>query len=103
MVIVLVQFPRGPRSRADAIAQAQRSAPTYRDLAGKGLIRKHYLNGPTGGGGVYLWRTRADAEAWYTDEWKTSMTQRFGVEPIVTWYDNPVIVDNILGTTEVTE
>ena len=37
------------------------SAPTF--LGKKGLIRKYYLNGDEGGGGVYLWESKEAAEA----------------------------------------
>ena len=100
MVIVIVQIPIAPRARDEAIAQARKSAPTYQALGARGLVRKHYLNGPGGGGGVYLWRTRADAEAWYTPEWRAQMRERFGAEPTLSWYDNLVTVDNLAGTVE---
>ena len=80
MVVVIVQIPIAPRARDEAIAQARKSAPTYQALGARGLVRKHYLNGSDGGGGVYFWRTRADAEAWYTPEWRAQMRERFGAE-----------------------
>ena len=47
------------------------SAPKYRGM--KGLVRKYYLFDEKSriGGGVYLWKSRADAEAVYTPQWKT--------------------------------
>ena len=50
--IVVVQFPLNKRTEEQAIAGGTSTAPTYRGLAGKGLIRKDYLNGDTGTGGV---------------------------------------------------
>ena len=38
---------------------ATSTAPIYRGLAAKGLIRKDYLNGDAGAVGVYLWESRA--------------------------------------------
>ena len=61
--IVVVQFDLPKRSEEQAIKGGTASAPAYRDLGGKGLIRKDYLNGETGTGGVYLWENRATAEA----------------------------------------
>jgi len=49
MIIAVVQIPMPRRPRADAIAAQTKSAPTFRALAGKGLLRKDYLNGDTGG------------------------------------------------------
>ncbi|MBL8384214.1 MAG: monooxygenase [Burkholderiales bacterium] len=101
MIVAIVQIPIAPRPREEAVRQATASAPTYRDLGGRGLLRKHYLNGAAGGGGVYLWRTRADAEAWYTDAWRKAMTDRFGAAPVVTYYESLVTVDNVTGETVV--
>ena len=53
--IVVVQFDLPKRTEEQAIKGSTGTAPIYRDLAKKGLIRKDYLNGETGTGGVYLW------------------------------------------------
>ncbi|PSM17385.1 MULTISPECIES: monooxygenase [Nitratireductor] len=99
LTIAIVQIPLSGRSRQAAIASALKSAPTYRALAPKGLVRKDYLNGPAGGGGVYTWRSRSEAEAWYDGAWKARMTELFGVEPVVTYYECAVTVDNLSGET----
>ena len=49
---------RSPSGRKNRFAGGTSTAPTYRGLAEKGLIRKDYLNGDTGTGGVYLWESR---------------------------------------------
>ena len=97
--IVVVQFDLPKRSEEQAIKGGTASAPIYRNLAAKGLIRKDYLNGETGTGGVYLWESRQAAEAWYTEERIAELTQRFGARPRLTWYDTHVTVDNIKGET----
>ncbi len=99
--IVIVQFDLPKRPTDQAINGGLGSAPTYRGLEGKGLLRKDYLNGDKGTGGVYLWESREAAEAWYTPELVASLTERFGVEPRLTWYDTHVTVDNIAGETRV--
>lgn len=53
--------------------------------------------------GVYLWDSRASAEAWFTDERVTELTKRFGAKPRLTWYDTHVTVDNVKGETRVNE
>ena len=73
------------------------TAPIYRSLAAKGLIRKDYINGDAGTGGVYLWESRASAEAWFTEERMVD----FGVRPRLTWYDTHVTVDNLKSETRV--
>lgn len=99
--IVVVQFDLPKRSEEQAIKGGTASAPTYRNLANKGLIRKDYLNGETGGGGVYLWESRQAAEAWFTDAKLAELTERFGVRPRLTWYDTHVTVDNLKGETRI--
>jgi hypothetical protein len=99
--IVVVQFDLPKRTEEQAIKGGASTAPTYRGLAAKGLIRKDYLNGDKGTGGVYLWDSRASAEAWFTEERVAELTKRFGVKPLLTWYDTHVTVDNLKGETRV--
>src|SRR5438045_19492 len=68
------------------------SAPKYQKLPG--LVRKYYLYGEGQGGGVYLWKSRADAEKVYTAEWRRMIADRYGAEPEITFFSTPVIVDN---------
>lgn len=103
MIIAVVQIPMPKRPRHAAIAAQTKSAPTFRALADKGLLRKDYLNGEAGGGGVYTWESRAAAEAWYTPEWFDKAEKTFGVRPIVTYYETYVTVDNVKGETVVRE
>ena len=65
----------------------------------QGLIRKYYLRSEDGrrAGGVYLWETRAAAEAVYNGEWKARVKTLYGSEPEISWFDTPVIVDNEAG------
>ena len=95
MFIAIVQIPIGRRSKEAAIAEGKSSAPRFFGV--KGLIRKYYLNGDAGGGGVYLWDSKEAAEAWYNDDWWRRMEQAFGVRPTLTYYDNHVIADNVAG------
>jgi len=70
------------------------SAPKYRGL--KGLVRKYYLFDETQriGGGVYLWKSRADAEAVYTPQWKAYIAERYGTPPDIRYFETSVVVDN---------
>ena len=73
------------------------TAPKYRDV--QGLIRKNYLLSEDGRtvGGVYLWKSREDAEQLYTDEWRKFVRDKYEAEPKVEYYFSPVIVDNLTG------
>ena len=68
MIIALVQFRLpAPMTVAQAREVFASTAPRYRDLPG--LIRKHYVLTEDGrtAGGIYLWKTRADAERQYDE------------------------------------
>src|SRR6516165_2211361 len=97
--IVIVQFDLPTRTEEQAIKGGTGTAPTYRHLATKGLIRKDYLNGDARTVGVYLWEDRRAAEAWFTDAKIAELTERFGARPRLTWYDTHVTVDNVRGET----
>ena len=53
------------------------------------------------GGGVYLWESRAAAEAWFNDEWWGWIEERFGARPTLTYFDHYVTVDNAAGEIRV--
>jgi len=98
MITAFVQFKLPhPISREKAQETFLGTAPKYREV--EGLIRKYYLLSEDGGtaGGVYLWKSRGDAERLYTDEWKRFIAEKYGAEPSVTYFDSPVIVDNLVG------
>lgn len=98
MITALVQFklPQ-PVSREKAQELFSASAPMYRQVPG--LIRKYYVLSQDGAtaGGVYLWRSQGDAEKLYSDAWRKSLKERYGSEPSVTYFESPVIVDNVVG------
>jgi hypothetical protein len=94
VIVAIVRFPLSPSMSADDVrASFESSAPTYQKLPG--LLRKHYLRAEDGstGGGVYLWESRAAAEAVYDDAWRQRLTERFGAAPIVEYFESPVTVD----------
>lgn len=99
MIVTIVTF-RLPRTwtPAEAAAVFESTAPKY--LRKPGLIRKHYYLSEHGdrAGGIYLWKSRADADACYTEEWKAMVTAKYGVPPEVLYASMPVSVDNITET-----
>jgi hypothetical protein len=76
------------------------SAPKYRALPG--LLRKYYIydKDTHTGGGCYLWESRAAAEKFYDAEWRQFITDRYGSAPKLSYFETPVIVDNVTGQTE---
>lgn len=92
--IVTFKLPSGTDGKK-AAELFRGSAPKYRGMPG--LIRKYYLfDAATGtGGGAYLWRSRAAAEAVYTAEWQAYMAERYGSRPEIRYFETPVVVDNL--------
>ena len=83
MVTVIVQFQVGD-TKVEALKEAfAASVPKFQQVPG--LIRKYYLLSDDGetAGGVYLWKSRADAEALYTHEWKQMLEEKYGSEPVL--------------------
>ena len=101
MITALVQFKlRQPLTRVKAQEIFVGTAPKYREVSG--LIRKYYLLSEDGGtvGGVYLWRSKKDAEGLYTKEWRDYARDKYGASPSVIYFECPVVVDNL--TNEIT-
>lgn len=79
MHIVISIFERPVAlSNQDLIEKFRQSAPIYRDL--EGLVSKHYLMGvnENNAGGVYVFKDRTAAEAWFTPEKIAWAEERFG-------------------------
>jgi hypothetical protein len=96
MITTIVQFTLAqPMTRDEARKVFQSTAPKYRGLPG--LVRKYYIVADDGrtAGGVYLWNSRADAQAVYTDEWRAFVTGKYGSPPSLSWFETPVVVDNL--------
>ena len=98
MITTIVEFKLPePMSEEQAKAVFLSTAPKYRDM--HGLIRKYYWVAPDGktAGGIYLWKSRDDADAVYTDDWKAFVTEKYGSPPSLTFLHSPVVVDNAIG------
>jgi hypothetical protein len=103
MIVAIVTF-KLPRawSVEEASNVFRTTAPKY--LNKPGLIRKHYFVSENGdrAGGIYLWRSRSDADACYTAEWKAMVTEKYGVPPDIAYMTAPVTVDNEKQAIEAT-
>lgn len=101
MIISVVQIKMPPHlTRKQAVELFKVSARRY--IGVPGLIRKHYLINDEGEtGGVFLWRSFAQAEAAFADpSWRKLIKDRYGTEPKITYYDAPVTVDNLIGQVQ---
>jgi hypothetical protein len=97
MIVALVRFVLpSTTDKNTATRLFASSAESFRAVPG--LLRKYYVLGEDcTGGGCYLWRSREDAESFYTVEWRRGLRARFGSEPSVEYFDAPVVVDNVSG------
>jgi hypothetical protein len=96
MIIAITGFALSkPITPEEARSIFLSTAPTYQGVPG--LFKKHYLLSEDGltAGGVYLWNSRAEAEAMYTEAWRAFVRGKYGTEPRVTYFDSPVTVDNV--------
>ena len=96
MITVFTTFtlPK-PITREEARSIFLSTAPKYRGV--KGLLRKIYVLSEDGGtaGGVYLWNSRPEAEAMYIESWRSFVREKYGTDPTVTYFESPVVVDNV--------
>ncbi|WP_420966633.1 monooxygenase [Bradyrhizobium sp. B120] len=84
-----------PITREEARSIFLSTAPLYRDVPG--LFRKTYVLSEDGmtAGGIYFWNSRGEAEALYTDAWRARAREKYGADPTVTYFESPVVVDNV--------
>jgi hypothetical protein len=101
MITVIVRFKVPKDLTLEQARQgAEASAPSFRNLPG--LVRKYYINDMNGtGGGVYLWESRAQAEAFYNEAFRQRIRDRFGCDPEISYFETPVVIDETLGEVQV--
>ena len=101
MIIAIGTFKLPQRLTVEeAGAVFKSTAPRY--LGKPGLIRKHYYVSESGdrAGGIYLWKSKADAEACYTSEWKAQVADKYGAPPEIVYVNAPVSIDNLKQAIE---
>ena len=101
MIVSIVTFRLPQRWSVEQAAEVFKStAPKY--LGKQGLVRKHYYITESGdrAGGIYFWRSRADADACYTPEWKAMVSEKYGAPAEILFAAVPVSVDNVAHVIE---
>jgi hypothetical protein len=77
-------------------------APGFQQV--QGLISKHFIWSESGwAGGVYQWRTLADAKAFYSGPWLDGIVERYGMQPQIEFYEVFALTDNARRTVELFE
>ena len=96
MFIASVRFALKPGTTLQDVTKLYEGfSLKYRDMPG--LLTKYYVFGDGKGGAVYVWESRAAAERVYTAEWRKTLAERWGSDPVIEWLENPVTVDNVAG------
>jgi hypothetical protein len=98
MIIAQVRFElTEPVSLEQITRKFESTAPKYKGR--DGLIRKCYVRSEDGltVGAFYFWKSRRHAEQTYTEDWKAMVRGTYGAEPVITYFDSPVIVDNSIA------
>ena len=96
MTTVIIQYPLPPGAPIDAVKSGfLEVAPFFQGPPG--LLRKYFLLSDDGatGGGVYLWTSRQTAHDFSEGTIRPMIKERFHVEPSITYFETPVIVDNV--------
>jgi hypothetical protein len=94
MITAIVQYKLPPSiSLDDCAAHFRNIAPGFREVTG--LVRKQFIYAEDGwAGGVYLWQSRAAAEAFYTGPWLDGIRERYGMDPQIKYFETACITDN---------
>jgi Putative mono-oxygenase ydhR len=94
MITAIVQYRLPPSIDLAACAEHFRKiAPDFRAVPG--LIRKQFIYAEDGwAGGVYLWKTRGDAEAFYSGPWLAGIRERYGMDPQIKYFHTACVTDN---------
>jgi heme-degrading monooxygenase HmoA len=95
LITVITRFPLPAGLTADQIRAAfDEAAPGLRNVPG--LVRKQFLRSKDcrTAGGVYLWNDQQTARAFMNEHVAPEIRKKFHVEPVIEFYDSPVIVEN---------
>ena len=102
MIAALVLFENVENLSRDAAAtRFNTTAPSYRGRDGLHSKAYIYAEDNRSLGGFYVFNSREDAEALYTDAWRVRVTEIYGVEPTVQYFEVPVMIENAVPAATV--
>ena len=87
------QIPAG-MPKAQVVEVIRQTAHTYEGIPG--LIRKYYGITPDGSSlvGIYLWESRAAADAFYTADWVAMVAKRWASPAQRQDWETPMVVES---------
>ena len=88
-----------PPALTKAAIEKQFGDVADRYLGVPGLVRKYFGLSDDGASviGVYLWQSKAEADAFYSPEWLAGVTERWGATPAKTEWGVPVVAESSEG------
>ena len=91
--LVLFDLPAGI-SREQVVAGMRATADAWR--ANTELVRTNYLYDAANSkaGGAYLWPSVEAAQRGHNAEWRARIKAMYGSEPVIRYFETPLIVDN---------
>jgi heme-degrading monooxygenase HmoA len=99
-VVVIVRVPKPWYApRAVVIGKMRDTIPEYAKLPGLMFKAFSFERDSSDFGGLYFWRDRASAEAWFNPAWFERVRKERGVEAQVRMFDALASVDNTAGGT----
>lgn len=98
MITVTTRFPL-PEGIDDVTLTNKfaESVPRYRDIPG--LVRKYYYRTEDSrGGGLYLFKDRASADAVFDDAFRTTLEERFGTPVTIEFLPTLIVLETSDGS-----
>jgi heme-degrading monooxygenase HmoA len=93
--LVTLPVPAGV-GRERLVGEFRAALPAYRQVAG--LKRKYFILTADGRfGGIYLWESRAAADAWFSPAWHARAKAAYGAEAAFEWFDTPILLPSKLA------
>ncbi|MEM9004904.1 MAG: YdhR family protein [Cyanobacteria bacterium P01_F01_bin.86] len=95
MIVVSVKFAISQFRNRQALAEDFANiSGMFMDIPG--LMRKYFVisEAEDSAGGIYMWESRAAAEACFTENFRLIIEERYGGPPEITYFDCPVVIDN---------
>jgi hypothetical protein len=88
-----------PPQLTESAIRSQFSAVAENYLEVPGLIRKYFgfTEDAKAVIGIYLWRSKEAADAFYSPEWIAGVTERWGAAPLKNEWVVPVVAESVEG------
>jgi Putative mono-oxygenase ydhR len=97
-VVAIVRVPKpwyAPRALVES--RMRDTMPQYAHVSGLQFKAYSFERASGDYGGIYQWRDRASAQAWYNEAWHQRVRQERGDDASVTLFDAVATIDNSLG------